>query len=526
VVIQRRLGFMIRKLITLILLMIILNMGFIFSSYAVSLDYSGKELREIPIVENPDDVIEMDLSNNEINDIDNIIYYKNLEKLFLQRNSIYNISALSELKNLKTLSLNGNLLDDISALESLLSLEKLYLVENNIIDISPLKNLSKLDDLYIHKGNNIKNYEEIESVLSLVSDTDINRDYLDGKNIIDIKSSENDFLYNFFFSYNSGDQLRKMDSMYMLTKNSIISYDYVKLDFQDGKLSFNVDSFKSNEINETISIVNNSDAKILNSIYNYGNYENILRSLTAEDLFRFSGRDGLVIDFEGLDSNNYDKYYKLINDLYGLLDKEGKILLVAIEPGKDIDYSLLLNNCHKLILMAHDYDVKRYYDLNNKNNYLYNPQSSAEMIERDISEIYSKVQAEDMSKILLQINYSISQWKIKNKIFIDNDGINDAVINPNKPNYTLLLKRMNIQENLEDKYRYYDSKSNNPFLFYNENGVNNTIWYEDVLSTNYKIGIAEKYGLGGISVWRLGNIPDHEAYDLNVLQYFRKIMEE
>lgn len=517
---------MVKKITTLILLMIILNIGFIFSSYAVSLDYSGKQLREIPLVENPDEVVEMNLSNNEIDNIENIKYYKNIERLFLQRNSIYDISDLSLLKNLKLLSLNGNLVEDISPLKDLLNLEKLYLVENNIIDICPLKGLSKLHDLYIHKGNDVRNYDDIKGLLANIVDTDIPVDYIEEKETISLATSNEEFIYNFFFSYNSGEQLKNMSAMGMLTENTIISYDYVKLNLEDNKISFNVDSLKANEIVDTISIVNNSKAKILNSIYNYGNYDLVFNQLSPEDLYRFRGKDGLVIDFEGLTSENYKEYYLMINKLYKMLDSEGKLLVIALEPGKDIDYAFVLKNCHKLILMAHDYDVKRYYDLNSKNNYIYNPQSSGKRIENDINSIYSKVQNSDMKKILLQVNYSISQWKLKNKTLIDNDGILDSIVNPNKPNYQLLIKRMDIEETFARKYRYYNHSSNNPFLFYNENGVNNTIWYEDILSTRYKVDTAKKYGLGGISIWRIGNIPDHEVYDLNVLDYLRGIMEE
>jgi spore germination protein YaaH len=59
----------------------------------------------------------------------------------------------------------------------------------------------------------------------------------------------------------------------------------------------------------------------------------------------------------------------------------------------------------------------------------------------------------------------------------------------------------------------YSEKLKNPWLtYYNSaDGTNNIIWYEDSRSINAKIELARLFGVNGISVWRLGTIPDFES---------------
>lgn len=516
---------MFKGFIKLLLITLIFNVMFIIASYGAVIDFSGSSLRFVPIVENNLEITEMDLSNNEINDLSNLSYYSNLERLFLQRNSLYDISDIAKLPNLKVLSINGNLVESLEPLKDNIKLEKLYAIENNITDVSPLKNMVNLSELYINKGNSIDDYTSINGILEHISSTDIDFQVESG-----LQNEENfdkqDFIFNFFYSYNSNDQINRMNDLNMLGKNTFITYDYISVNTSGDSIYFNVDKYKSNEINKSISKVSISESKILNSIYNYGNYEKIFKDLSAEELARYAGKNGLVVDFEGLENVYFEKYFALLDQLKFEMERQGKLLIVAIEASKDIEFDKLLEVSDYIILMAHDYDVKNFTDYRTNNNYIYNPQSPLKKIKGDLDKIKEQLEPCEMDKIILQINYSISQWKIKNKAFVDNDGLLDGVIKPNRPSYDLLYSRI-LKESLKDmKFYYFDNNSKNPFLFYLEDGVNNTIWFEDELSTKVKIDIAKEYGLAGVSIWRIGNIPDYDYSNLNVLEYLKSVMEE
>ena len=40
------------------------------------------------------------------------------------------------------------------------------------------------------------------------------------------------------------------------------------------------------------------------------------------------------------------------------------------------------------------------------------------------------------------------------------------------------------------------------------------IWYEDAISINAKIELAKMFGVIGVSLWRLGNIPDYQEAEV------------
>jgi spore germination protein YaaH len=43
-----------------------------------------------------------------------------------------------------------------------------------------------------------------------------------------------------------------------------------------------------------------------------------------------------------------------------------------------------------------------------------------------------------------------------------------------------------------------------PWFAYNDETGHHTVWYADGQSVQERLGLVEKYGLGGIALWRLG----------------------
>lgn len=60
----------------------------------------------------------------------------------------------------------------------------------------------------------------------------------------------------------------------------------------------------------------------------------------------------------------------------------------------------------------------------------------------------------------------------------------------------------------------YSKALESPYItFYNSvDETHNVLWYEDSRSVNAKIRLANLFGISGISLWRLGNIPDYSEH--------------
>jgi spore germination protein YaaH len=58
----------------------------------------------------------------------------------------------------------------------------------------------------------------------------------------------------------------------------------------------------------------------------------------------------------------------------------------------------------------------------------------------------------------------------------------------------------------------------NAYLKYHnsEDETDNIVWYENENSVTDKINMAKLFGVNGISLWRLGTIPDYEDEGINL----------
>ena len=61
----------------------------------------------------------------------------------------------------------------------------------------------------------------------------------------------------------------------------------------------------------------------------------------------------------------------------------------------------------------------------------------------------------------------------------------------------------------------YSATARNPYAIYtDEAGLRYKVWYEDARSITDKIELARMFGINGLSIWRLGNIPTYDNYDI------------
>ncbi len=217
--------------------------------------------------------------------------------------------------------------------------------------------------------------------------------------------------------------------------------------------------------------------------------------------------DGLVSDFEGFKGEALKQSYNaFLTELNAELDKTNKTLYVAVHPKRKpgqayfdgYDYKTIGELADKVILMAHDYDATALTDDEMNSRYNDTPVTPFDEVYYALKSITDPVSGvKDLNKIWLQLSMDSVQWKLK-------DG---KVINriPYHPSYEQIYTRFLSGATLK-----YSELSQNPYAKFDaEDGTQNIIWYENQRSIAEKIKLAKMFGIKGLSLWRLGNIPDY-----------------
>lgn len=219
--------------------------------------------------------------------------------------------------------------------------------------------------------------------------------------------------------------------------------------------------------------------------------------------------DGIIIDFEEMKGDLIkEQFNSFLWELNKALDEYEKLLYVAVHPvisGQayydGYDYKTIGDIADKVILMAHDYTATSLTDTEMEMGYTYTPLTPIRYIYDTLKAITDKEHGvQDTSKIWLQISFASVQWELKNEQVLNKK--------PYTPDYDKIYNRL-IQDNVI--IGYVDKYQNPKAEYFNEElGVNNVIWYEDSRSVMEKIRLAQMFGIKGISLWRLGNIPIYE----------------
>jgi spore germination protein YaaH len=241
--------------------------------------------------------------------------------------------------------------------------------------------------------------------------------------------------------------------------------------------------------------------------------------------------DGVVIDFENIRGKELGKSFNgFLYKLKTELAKYDKKLYVAVHPKRSkgqqyydgYDYRTIGEIADKVILMAHDYNAISLTEQEMAAGYIDTPLTPIDEVYYALKAITDeKTGVTDPEKIWLQISFDAVQWK-------RSEG---KVINRNafRPAYVQVRDRMVKDEPAANLTINYSERMENPWVtFYNtSDGTENIIWFENSRSVNAKIKLARMFGIKGISLWRLGNIPsydDTESIEMN-LNVWQTIME-
>ena len=221
-----------------------------------------------------------------------------------------------------------------------------------------------------------------------------------------------------------------------------------------------------------------------------------------------AGFDGVTIDFEGLRAPLRDGFSAFAAQLRAALGAD-KLLYVCVQPDDwydGYDYRAVGSAADRVILMAHDFDwavPAGYVGAANTEN----PSAGLPDVYRAVAAVTDpETGVADPAKVVLAVSFTSVGLNV------DEDG-RIASTDQASPAPDTLIRRLRQA----DAVRGWSDELASPYVTYTvEDGSRWLVWYEDARSVSAKAGLARMFGLGGLSLWRLGIIP---AWDDAGLDY-------
>lgn len=332
-----------------------------------------------------------------------------------------------------------------------------------------------------------------------------------------------DFVHGFyaFSSYSQKDMASKMDT---------VSFGWSRMEYsdEDGVLvntttqndnEWNipegytdiVEYLKDNNVETNLNVYmsasESDDAEtILSSAENRTAAVNaIIEELTVDyKQLGYNPYSGVTIDFENLrGSEMRQNFTAFLTELNEELDSIGKSLYVAVQPPMrsgayfdGYDFKAIGEVCDKIIVMAYDYYAKTITSDVMESGFTTTPVTPFDEVYYALKVITDEnTGVADKSKVVLGLSMSNVGWTVV-------DGV---IVNSTGKTYTYEEIADMINNGAEVKY---SDKYKNPYIVYDDGEEKQIIWYEDETSVKDKIKLAEMFGIDGISVWRIGLIPE------------------
>ena len=110
----------------------------------------------------------------------------------------------------------------------------------------------------------------------------------------------------------------------------------------------------------------------------------------------------------------------------------------------------------------------------------------------------------DPSKLALQISFGSAGFHVDGEDRL----LETTIYHPAPSTLALRLAQPDTQVVYSEEFR-------NPCALYTtEDGSRYKVWYENEQSVLDKVALARMFGITGVSLWRIGNIPADGAYDV------------
>ncbi|MDL2273496.1 S-layer homology domain-containing protein [Oscillospiraceae bacterium OttesenSCG-928-G22] len=216
--------------------------------------------------------------------------------------------------------------------------------------------------------------------------------------------------------------------------------------------------------------------------------------------------DGVTIDFELLSGSANRQYFvSFLTELRALLGD--RPLYVTVHPAlptgqsyyNGYDFRAISEIADRVILMAHDYNAKSLSPSEMEAGYTATPLAPLESVYYSLQALCDpQTGVSDPAKVLLQLSFDSCQWKLS-----DGKVLNESAY---RPTYDAINRR--LQSGVETML----GVSMAPYAeFTDEDGNQNVLWFENSESVLAKINLAKMFGVSGVSLWRLGTIPDYKS---------------
>ena len=350
-------------------------------------------------------------------------------------------------------------------------------------------------------------------------------------------NSPTEFLHGFyaFSSYDQREMASKMDS---------VSFGWSRMEYTNEKgvvlntLSSNgnewvvpsgyeniVNYLNENDVKTHLNVFmsngfNNSCDKVLNSEENRkAAIDAIIEELSYDyKNLGFNPYGGVTIDFENLKGsetkNNFNVFLKVLKTE---LDKTGKTLYVAVQPKlktgsyfDGYDFKTIGDVADKVIVMAYDYAPSSISQEVMDSGFTTTPVTPFDEVYVGLREIVSpETGVSDKNKIVLGTSISNIGWTVKDGKIVNGTGS--------------VLTQQDIINTIKNGNEVkYSKKYKNPYMNIADTNGNTIVWFENAQSIKDKITLAKMFGIKGVSVWRLGLIPENEETGMNIWSVLEK----
>lgn len=293
-----------------------------------------------------------------------------------------------------------------------------------------------------------------------------------------------------------------------------ISLGWARLEYMDGELLVNSgwghdnDWIRPENADETLTALASRSVPCNLNIYGTSSTFRALAEAgslkDAADAFVAAAHPyaGLTVDIEGLRTASRSDFSDFMALLRSALPAD-KLLYVCVPPDTwygGYDFRVLGDLCDRVILMAHDYQWTSIPQEKVGQTDTYSPLSPLPQVETALQHVTDlETGVRDVSKVALQIAFNSCGLHVD-----ENGAILDTTLY--HPATNTIAKRLAQT----DSVREWDEASGNPSLwYYTEDGSRYRLWYEDVQSIQAKLELCAKYGVTGVSIWRLGSIPSY-----------------
>lgn len=220
------------------------------------------------------------------------------------------------------------------------------------------------------------------------------------------------------------------------------------------------------------------------------------------------GRDlyeGVTIDFEGLREPQREAFSDFLRQLQPALQKLGKKLFVCVPPVltssayyDGYDYRVIGGLADRVILMAYGYGPQNMTDFVGTEYYKTAATAPIASVYTALKHAASEIEP---SKLLLGFSVTSTAWKI------DENGklLSETPVHPSNETVVKRLSQSDTEHGWSQTYQQSYA------VYRTEDGSRYFLWYQDGLSVQMALNAARLLGVNGISVWRIGSIPDANA---------------